>query len=186
MFCSIYQFFVSRGFFGWPLGHFWNSRHKRTLANQGHYAKYFGFFKWAEKLRIPVSCLKNQWNFRHCFLFPISHRGWQIGSRKQCLKFYWIFKQLRNSKTTLECFLNDCFSLCWSLCLLNTWTWLALGCHETFKGCHLVRHSTCSFNPRTVFWGPFGPRRPKTRYTYVFMYRKSIWALGSKRTPENG
>ena len=23
------------------------------------------------------------------------------------------------------------------------------------------------FNPRTVFWGPFGPRRPKTRYIFV-------------------
>ena len=67
-------------------------------------------------------CLKIQCNFRHCFLFPICQplqqwslsmldflfknvsksRRWQIGNRKQCLKFHWIFKQLKNSKTSSE------------------------------------------------------------------------------------
>ena len=60
-------------------------------------------------------------------------------------------------------------------------------------------------NPRTVFWGPFGPRRTKTRYifvigqaylplifdiscqiSYIFMDQKSEWALGSKRIPITG
>ncbi len=27
---------------------------------------------------------------------------YEIGNRKQCLKLYWIFKQLKNSKTTSE------------------------------------------------------------------------------------
>ena len=29
-------------------------------------------------------------------------RSWQIGNRKQSLKLHWIFKQLKNSKTTSE------------------------------------------------------------------------------------
>ncbi len=27
---------------------------------------------------------------------------WEIGNSKQCLKFHWIFKQLKKSKTTSE------------------------------------------------------------------------------------
>ena len=44
--CSIYQFFVSRGFFGWSLGH-------KTLENRGLYQEYRAFFNCPHKVRIP-------------------------------------------------------------------------------------------------------------------------------------
>ncbi len=72
-----------------------------------------------------LSCLEIQWNFRHCHQYlPLKSntfatllpccRGWQIGNRKQCLKFHWISKQRKNSKATSEAvlyvlyFLNNC------------------------------------------------------------------------------
>ncbi len=46
-----------------------------------------------------LSFLEIQCNFRHCFLFP-SCQALQRWNRMQCLKFHWISKQLKNSKTT--------------------------------------------------------------------------------------
>ena len=47
-------------------------------------------------------------------IFYFSHRGWQIGNRKQCLKIQWIFKQLKNSKTTSEGVNSRFFSGHWN------------------------------------------------------------------------
>ncbi len=77
-----------------------------------------------------LKLLKTQWNFRRCFLFPICHplnQGtcfffnrqfclslWIIiehiqyhslvlmGNRKQSPRFYWFYKEFKNSKTTSE------------------------------------------------------------------------------------
>ncbi len=50
--------------------------------------------------------IKNEVNEVTVFCY-FSHRGWQIGNRKQCLKFHWISKQLKNSKATSEAVLYE-------------------------------------------------------------------------------
>ncbi len=46
--------------------------------------------------------------FAVCVRLSVQKCSWvqeddmQIGNRKQCMKFHWIFKQLKNSKTTSE------------------------------------------------------------------------------------